>query len=106
MTWNFYLDKSGHDGKTTPLVVVGGFGIEARKQIAFIEEVKALYKEYFGVPYDMSHELKGSYLLHKKKFKWADNFTELKSETRQFHASRFLSKSDNAAAPNKKDFCG
>jgi hypothetical protein len=106
MTWNFYLDESGHDGKTTPLVVVGGFGVEVERQTAFINEAKELYKECFGVSYDLSHELKGSYLLHKKKFKWADNFAEFDSKTRKFHAARFLSISGNATTKNKMDFCG
>lgn len=92
MSLLLFMDESGHDHKTMPYEVRGGFAVHARNLWRLVTELIAHETHCFGAPlHSFGAEIKGAKLLRKKTFKLAgqdDPFDEARRQelTRQFLA--------------------
>lgn len=85
MAQMFFMDESGHDHKTMPYEVRGGFSIHMRKLWSLVQDIRALELHCFG---QRLVEFKGSKLLCKKKFEWATQDIEFPDDRRRGILSR------------------
>ena len=105
MSWLFFCDESGHDGKNTPLEVRGGVAIHSSKIWSFVQEFKTIEKQCFGVSLaEYRTEVKGAKLLIQKRFEWAHQERKLSENERHNGVRRFLSKNSGHKRPEKRDF--
>ena len=105
MSWLLFLDESGHDHKSTPYEVVGGFAIHASKLWAFISQIQTLEQAIFGTDlrgFDL--EIKGSKLLRPRCFKWAAQTTAMGDAARRKHALNFLNNGKQKRTPKSEEF--
>ncbi len=93
MAQMFFMDESGHDHKTMPYEVRGGFSIHMRKLWSLVQDIRALELHCFG---QRLIEFKGSKLLSKKKFEWASQDTEFPDDRRRDLVKKFLENKDKA----------
>jgi hypothetical protein len=106
MAWLLFLDESGHDHKQMPYEVRGGIAIQDSQLWPFTRAVQQLEKECFGCNLsEFQLELKGSTLLDKKRFKFANQAPNLVSIERQKNARSFLMKGFQKQQPNSSEFC-
>lgn len=99
------MDESGHDHRTMPYEVRGGFAISAEKLWPFVRALQALERECFGIRLALyGKELKGSKLLDKDRFKWADQGRPMNPEERGKHSRRFLDAGQKKRRPSRDDF--
>ena len=87
------MDESGHDHKTMPYEVRGGFSIHMKKLWSLVQDIRALELHCFG---QRLVEFKGSKLLSKKKFEWASQDTEFPDDRRRDLVKKFLENKDKA----------
>ena len=84
MTWLFFIDESGHGHRSTPYEVRGGFAIAADRLWSFIQDMQKLEMGCFGVRlHKYGKEIKGSKLLGKDKFEFAEQGDHLLDRDRQ-----------------------
>lgn len=105
MSWLLFLDESGHDHRTMPYEVRGGFAIHASKLWPFIQAVRTLEQSTFGTSlHDHGTEIKGSKLLQISRFKWQNQSPRLDDAARRKHALNFLNNSRQGRTPRRDEF--
>jgi Protein of unknown function (DUF3800) len=104
--WKFYLDESGHGGKITPHIVVGGFGIKEEYEADFESAILAHYTFCFGFALDFTDErkeIKGARFLKLKIFKWLGKYPNYPPIERYERVDNFFARGENASPPNGED---
>ncbi|MCY3940564.1 MAG: DUF3800 domain-containing protein [Gammaproteobacteria bacterium] len=93
MSWLFFMDESGHDHKTTPYEVRGGFAIHVSHLWPFISDMQQLELDSFGCrTHRYGKELKGANLVDKKRFRFAQQQEAFSDHERQKLCRSFLVK--------------
>jgi hypothetical protein len=107
MAWLLFLDESGHDHKQMPYEIHGGIAIQDEQLWPFTRAVQQLEQIAFGVAlHDFQKEIKGSTLLDRKRFKFANQAPPMPEAERQKHARAFLMKGhQKAMTPASAEFC-
>ncbi|MBY0513746.1 MAG: DUF3800 domain-containing protein [Gemmataceae bacterium] len=106
MAWLLFLDESGHDHKQMPYEVRGGIALQDSQLWPFTRAIQQLERECFGCSlHDFQKELKGSTLLDKKRFKFANQAAPMSAAERQKHARAFLMKGFQKQNPTSSEFC-
>lgn len=106
MAWLLFLDESGHDHKQMPYEVRGGIALQDSQLWPFTRAVQQLERESFGCSlHDFQKELKGSTLLDRKRFKFANQAPPMVAEERQKHCRAFLMKGFQKLTPTSSEFC-
>ncbi|MDI9432018.1 MAG: DUF3800 domain-containing protein [Planctomycetota bacterium] len=105
MSWLLFLDESGHDHRTMPYEVHGGFAIHAAKLWAFISAVKTMELSTFGAHlHQYGSELKGARLLDKDRFAWERQGPRMDDASRCRHALNFLNNGKQGRTPRRDEF--
>ena len=105
MAWLFFIDESGHDHKTTPYEVRGGFAIHVSQLWSFVQDMQRLEVESFGCQlHEYKKELKGSTLIDRKRFKFARQSEPFRGSDRQQLCRSFLAKGLTSVAPQRDEF--
>lgn len=105
MSWLLFLDESGHDHKSMPYEVRGGFAIHAGKLWPFNQAVRNLEQSLFGVYLsEAGTEIKGGKLLRKDRFKWAAQGPEMEAGARRKNALNFLNSGAQGRTPRREEF--
>jgi len=105
MSWLLFMDESGHDHKTTPFEVRGGVAIHTCHIWSFIQDWNKNIQNIFGSHFaELKGEIKGSTLLERKKFQWANVMQTLPDPVRRRCVSRFLTRNLQKKPPEKRDF--
>jgi hypothetical protein len=105
MSWLLFLDESGHDHRTMPYEVRGGFAIHASKLWPFIQAVRTLEQSTFGAYlHEYGSEIKGSKLLQKERFKWEAQGPKLDEAVRRKYALNFLNNGRQGRKPRRDEF--
>ena len=105
MSWLLFMDESGHDHKTTPYEVRGGVAIHAGQLWPFIQAMQRLELDSFGAQLSLyQKELKGSTLLDRKRFRFANQDTLMENEARRKHCRAFLTKGLEKKTPTRLEF--
>ncbi len=106
MSWLLFLDESGHDHKQMPYEVRGGVAIRDTRLWPFTRAIQQLERECFGCSlHEFQKELKGSTLLDKKRFRFANQAPAMTVEERRKHARAFLMKGLQKQSPSSSEFC-
>jgi len=106
MAWLLFLDESGHDHKQMPYEVRGGIALQASKLWPFTRAIQQLERECFGCSlHEFQKELKGSTLLDKKRFRFANQSAAMPADERRKHARAFLMKGFQKQNPTSSEFC-
>lgn len=93
MSYLLFLDESGHDHRQMPYEVRGGIAIHASKVWSFVQDMREMELVCFGANLqNFKHEIKGSKLLDKDRFKWAGQEVWLSNHARKEHCISFLKK--------------
>lgn len=105
MTWLLFIDESGHDHKTTPYEVRGGFAIHVRLLWSFVQNMRQLEVNCFGRPlHEYKKEIKGSALLDRKRYKFSRQRIPLSGEDRRNLCRSFLAKGLTQDTPSANEF--
>ena len=89
MGWLLFLDESGHDHKQMPYEVRGGVALLDSQLWPFNRAMQRLEREAFGGSLaEFKKELKGSTLLDKKRFKFANQSAPMETVERQKHCRK------------------
>lgn len=105
MSWLLFLDESGHDHKHCPYEVRGGVALHVSKLWPFVQRLQQLERLAFGARlHEYRKELKGSKLLDKDRFKWANQAPEYDAEERQRLSRSFLTKGLEKKEPTRAEF--
>lgn len=105
MSWLLFLDESGHDHKQMPYEVRGGIALQDSQLWPFIQAMQRLELDCFGGQlHQYKKELKGSTLLDKKRFKFAQQADSMPPEARRKHARGFLTKGLEKKTPTRDEF--
>ena len=106
MSYLLFLDESGHDHKTMPYEVRGGFALHASKLWPFVKGTRRLELDCFGTElHQFRKELKGCKLLDKDRFRWAAQREEpMAAEERRANCRRFLTKGLEQKSPTSDEF--
>jgi hypothetical protein len=106
MSWLFFIDESGHDHKQCPYEVRGGVALHSTRLWSFVQSMRKLELQAFGCQISsFGSEIKGSTLLDRKRFAFANQDAKIDDRTRQRHAKSFLEKSHmQRSAPNREEF--
>jgi hypothetical protein len=105
LAWLLFLDESGHDHKTMPYEVHGGFVIHAAALWPFITDIRSLEQRFFGAYlHQYGTELKGCKLLAKDRFKWYAQGPHLDETALRKHALNFLNSSAQGRTPRRDEF--
>ncbi len=106
MGWLLFLDESGHDHKQMPYEVRGGVALLDSQLWPFNRAMQRLEREAFGGSLaEFKKELKGSTLLDKKRFKFANQAAPMETVERQKHCRAFLTKGLQKVKPSSSEFC-
>ncbi len=106
MAWLLFLDESGHDHKQMPYEVRGGIALQDSQLWPFALAMQRLERDAFGCSLaEYQKELKGSTLLDKKRFKFANQAPPMTAVARQKHCRAFLTKGLQKANPTSEEFC-
>jgi hypothetical protein len=93
MSWLFFMDESGHDHKQCPYEVRGGIALHSKKLWDFVQDMQRLELQAFGCQISsFGAELKGSTLLDRKRFAFANQDVQIDDQLRQKYAKSFLEK--------------
>jgi len=99
------MDESGHDHKQMPYEVRGGFSIAEDKLWPLLQDATRLELDCFGARLaDYKSEIKGSKLLNKDRFKWANHGEEIDPDTRRPLCRSFLQAGLEKKSPTKRQF--
>jgi len=105
MSWLLILDESGHDHRTMPYEIHGGFAIHASKLWPFISAVRTLEQSMFGAYLNQyGSELKGCKLLKKDRFSWESQGPRMDDAERRKHALNFLNSGVQGRKPRRDEF--
>ena len=105
MSWLLFLDESGHDHKNMPYEVRGGVAIHARGLWPFVLAMQRLELYCFGCRLGLYRkELKGSTLLDRKRFRFANQGPLMSDDARQKHCRAFLTKGLEKRSANRTEF--
>ena len=105
MTWLFFMDESGHDHKNTPYEVCGGLAIHVGRLWPFAREMQRLEIDCFGCRLqDYGNEIKGSTLVNRKRFRFAQQGETLPDEGRKYLCRSFLRKNHGGLDPERAEF--
>lgn len=105
MSWLLFLDESGHDHRQMPYEVRGGIALHARELWPFVQAMQRLELDSFGCQLSLYRkELKGSTLLDKKRYRFAQQDSEFPDEARRKHARSFLTKGLEKKPPLRDEF--
>lgn len=105
MSWLLFLDESGHDHRSMPYEVRGGFAIHASKLWPFIQAVRNLEQAVFGIYLtEAGTEIKGEKLLRKDRFKWAAQGPATEPALRRKNALNFLNSGSQKRTPRRDEF--
>ena len=105
MSWLLFLDESGHDHKQMPYEVRGGIALQDSQLWPFVQAMQRLELDCFGGHlYLYRKELKGSTLLDKKRFKFANQALPMQPDARRKHARSFLTKGLEKKTPTRDEF--
>jgi hypothetical protein len=93
MSWLFFIDESGHDHRQCPYEVRGGIALHSTKLWSFVQSMRKLESQAFGCQISsFGAEIKGSALLDRKRFAFANQDAQMDDRARQRHAVSFLEK--------------
>ena len=105
MTWLLFIDESGHDHRTTPYEVRGGFAIHVRSLWSFVQTMRRLEINCFGCSlHEYKKEIKGSTLLDRKRYKFAGQSGLLSDADRRNLCRSFLAKGLTQEIPSANEF--
>ncbi len=105
MSWLLFLDESGHDHKVMPYEVRGGVAIHVGQLWPFIRAAQRLEFDCFGCELHLyKKEIKGSTLLDRKRFRFANQDAQMVSEERRKHCRSFLTKGLEKKSPARDEF--
>ena len=105
MSWLLFLDESGHDHKQMPYEVRGGIALQDSQLWPFVQAMQRLELDSFGCQLHLYRkELKGSTLLDKKRFRFANQAETMQPEARRKHARGFLTKRLEKKTPTRDEF--
>lgn len=105
MSWLLFMDESGHDHRSMPYEVRGGIALHTGQLWSFVQNMKRLEQNCFGVELSrFKKEIKGSKLLKKQHFRWANQSDPLDEEVRRQHCLQFLEKSSRRVEPRKIEY--
>lgn len=105
MSWMIFLDESGHDHKNMPYEVNGGIAIRASTLWSFVQSMQRLERDSFGCQlHQFRCEIKGSTLLDRKRYKFAQNLPTMDADSRRKHCRGFLTKGLEKKPPTKTEF--
>ena len=105
MSWLLFLDESGHDQRTTPCEVHGGFALHVSKLWPFIQAVRTLEQLLFGAYlHEYGSEIKSSKLLNKDRFAWEKQGPTQDEQSRRKNALNFLNASKQHRTPRSEEF--
>jgi hypothetical protein len=91
MSWLLFLDESGHDHKSKPYEVRGGIALHVSSLWAFVQGMQRLELDSFGCHlHQYRCELKGSTLLDRKRFRFAQQLAPMEPESRRKHCRGWL----------------
>jgi hypothetical protein len=106
MSWLLFLDESGHDHKQMPYEVRGGVALQDSQLWPFTRAVQQLERVAFGCSVaEFQKELKGSTLVDRKRFKFANQTDAMDAAERQKHCRAFLMKGFQKINPSSTEFC-
>jgi len=101
MAWLLFLDESGHDHKQMPYEVRGRIALQDSQLWPFTRAVQQLEQTAFGCSlHDFQKELKGSTLLDRKRFKFANEAPPMPNDEHQKHCRAFLVKGFQILIPS------
>jgi hypothetical protein len=104
MSWLLFLDESGHDHRQMPYEVRGGIALQDLQLWPFTRAVQHLEQVAFGCTLSAFHkELKGSTLLDRKRFGFANQSGPMPAEERQKHCRAFLTKGFQKVKPTSSE---
>lgn len=105
VAWLFFIDESGHDHKTTPYEVRGGFAIHVGRLWPFIQDMQRLEADCFGTRLDAyGKEIKGSTLVDRKRFRFARQGDLLPDGDRRRLCTSFLEKGRGRVEQRREEF--
>lgn len=105
MSYLLFMDESGHDHRTMPYEVRGGISIASINVFKLIQDIQVSERQIFGCRLsEFKTEIKGSKLLAKDRFRWAQQMPELSKEDRQKGCRRFLTACLEDRTPTCQDF--
>ena len=105
MAWLLLLDESGHDHKQIPYEVRGGIALQNAQLWPFTRAVQQLERIAFGCAlHEFQKELKGSTLLDRKRFKFANQAPPMPEAERQKHTRAFLMKGVQKIEPTSSEY--
>ncbi|MEO8494181.1 MAG: DUF3800 domain-containing protein [Planctomycetota bacterium] len=105
MSWLFFLDESGHDHQAMPYEVRGGIAIHVSQLWPFIRATQRLELDCFGCELHLyQKEIKGSTLLNRKRFRLAQQGSQMAAEERRKHCRSFLTKGLEKKPPTRDEF--
>lgn len=105
MSWLLFLDESGHDHKSMPYEVRGGFAIHTGKLWPFVQAMQDLELRAFGSRLHLyQKELKGSTLLDRKRYKFAKQSDLIEDDSRRKLSRSFLQKGLEKKSPSRDEF--
>ena len=105
LSWLLFMDESGHDHKNMPFEARGGVALHASKVWSFFRAWLEAEIETFGSPAnELGLEIKGSKLLKKERFKWAQQMKPLDNAARIRGVNRFVTKTKQSVPVSYRDF--
>ena len=105
MSWLFFQDESGQDHQNAPLEVHGGVALHSSKVWSFVKSLQEAEERCIGIRLnEIGSEIKGSRLLGRRRFDWANQESPLDDVSRKKGARRFLTRSQQSQAVSKRDF--
>lgn len=105
MSWLLFLDESGHDHRSIPYEIHGGFAIHASKLWPFISAIRTMEQSTFGAYlHQYGSELKGAKLLDRDRFKWQRQGRRMEEPLRRKHALNFLNAGKQRRTPRRNEF--
>ena len=105
MAWLFFIDESGHDHKTMPYEVRGGFAIRIDRLWAFVHGMQQMETDSFGCRlHSFGSEIKGSTLVDRKRFRFAEQDEPLADAERRRLAHAFVRRNANRVTPSRREF--
>ena len=105
MSWLLFFDESGHDHKQMPYEVRGGVALHVSRIWPFVRAIQVFEREAFGESLSLyQKEIKGSTLLDRKRFKFANQAPRMPDEARRKHSRGFLTKGLERKQPTREEF--
>lgn len=105
MSYLLFMDESGHDHRSAPYEVHGGIALHASRVWPFVQAMRALERDAFGVSlHEFKSEIKGAKLLDKDRYKWAAQEETMPDLVRRQQAKAFLQNSSQQQKISRGEF--